>query len=69
MKHYPEHSNRNFSRVSNRRVIPLQDSVPPKQLSIYTDGGSRGNPGEASAGVIIYNGADTLANVAIDERS
>ncbi len=25
-------------------------------LTIYTDGGSRGNPGQAAAGAIIYNG-------------
>ena len=41
--------------MSNRPDLPGKDSVPRKQLSIYTDGASRGNPGEAGAGVIIYN--------------
>jgi ribonuclease HI len=41
--------------MRNRRDVPIKDSVPLKQLSIYTDGASRGNPGEAGAGVIIYN--------------
>lgn len=27
------------------------------QLSIYTDGGSKGNPGPAAIGVVLYNGA------------
>lgn len=29
------------------------------QLSIYTDGGAKGNPGPAAIGLIIYNGART----------
>jgi len=35
------------------------DALPSKGLTIYTDGASRGNPGVAGAGVIIYdhNGA------------
>ena len=41
--------------MSNRQDLPSKDSVPLKQLSIYTDGASRGNPGEAGAGVIIYD--------------
>jgi ribonuclease HI len=31
------------------------DVLPLKGLTIYTDGASRGNPGESGAGVIIYN--------------
>ncbi len=30
-------------------------------LTIYTDGGARGNPGPAAAGVVIYRGAERLA--------
>ena len=41
--------------MNNRRDLSHKDSAPLKQLSIYTDGASRGNPGEAGAGVIIYN--------------
>jgi len=35
--------------------MPREKDIPLRQLSIYTDGASRGNPGEAGAGVIIYN--------------
>jgi len=31
------------------------DSSVPKRLTIYTDGGSRGNPGPAAIGVVIIN--------------
>lgn len=31
------------------------DSKKTKELDIYTDGGSRGNPGPAAIGVVIYN--------------
>ena len=41
--------------MSSRRDLPGKDRAPLKELSIYTDGASRGNPGEAGAGVIIYN--------------
>ena len=41
--------------MSNRRDVPIKDAVQLKQLSIYTDGASRGNPGESGAGIIIYN--------------
>ena len=34
-----------------------KEILPFKQLSIYTDGASRGNPGEAGAGVIIFGEA------------
>jgi ribonuclease HI len=30
------------------------------QLSIYTDGGAKGNPGPAAIGVVIYDGARTV---------
>ena len=55
MTQYPEHSNRSLSKMSNRQDVPLKDGGPLKQLSIYTDGASRGNPGESGAGIIIYN--------------
>ena len=55
MKQSPEHSNRSPSRLNIRDHVPIKDSVPLKKLSIYTDGASRGNPGESGAGVIIYN--------------
>jgi ribonuclease HI len=33
---------------------PIKDFLPVKELTIYTDGASRGNPGEAGAGAVIY---------------
>jgi ribonuclease HI len=30
-------------------------------LTIYTDGGARGNPGPAAAGVVIYRGSEKIA--------
>ena len=31
-------------------------------LTIYTDGGARGNPGPAAAGIVIYRGSERLAS-------
>lgn len=39
---------------------PLKDFLPVKELTIYTDGASRGNPGEAGAGAIIYGEEGTI---------
>ena len=39
--------------LTKREVAPL--SVPKKRLTIYIDGASRGNPGPAGVGVIIYD--------------
>lgn len=41
--------------MSKKRGAPPKAGAPTKQLAIYTDGASRGNPGESGAGVIIYN--------------
>ncbi len=38
-----------------RRESHIKEILPFKQLYIYTDGASRGNPGEAGAGIIILN--------------
>jgi ribonuclease HI len=40
-------------------VLPQHKSIMPhkEKIIIYTDGGSRGNPGPAAIGVAIYNGA------------
>lgn len=39
----------------------MKKSMPHKQkIIVYTDGGSRGNPGPAAIGVAIYNGAGHL---------
>ena len=39
---------------------PIKDFLPVKELTIYTDGASRGNPGEAGAGAIIYGAEGTV---------
>lgn len=31
-----------------------------KKITIYTDGGSRGNPGKAAIGVVFYNERDQI---------
>ena len=38
----------------------IKDILPVKELTIYTDGASRGNPGEAGAGAIIYGEEGTV---------
>lgn len=43
-----------------RREPPIKDILPLKQLYIYTDGASRGNPGEAGAGIIMFNEGGTI---------
>lgn len=42
------------------------DSKKTKELDIYTDGGSRGNPGPAGIGVVLYN-SDGLAVEKVSE--
>ncbi len=39
---------------------PIKDFLPVKELTIYTDGASRGNPGEAGAGAVIYGEEGTV---------
>ncbi len=34
-----------------------------KEISIYTDGGARGNPGPAGSGAVIYDGKKKVAEV------
>lgn len=41
--------------MTTRRESQVKDILPFKQLYIYTDGASRGNPGEAGAGIVIFN--------------
>jgi len=41
--------------ITTRRESQLKGVLPLKQLFIYTDGASRGNPGEAGAGIIIFS--------------
>jgi len=44
-----------LDKMNLRQESQIKDILPFTQLHIYTDGASRGNPGEAGAGVIIYN--------------
>ena len=41
--------------MATRRESHIKDMLPFKQLHIYTDGASRGNPGDAGAGAVICN--------------
>lgn len=43
-----------------KNFSPIKDFLPVKELTIYTDGASRGNPGEAGAGAIIYGEEGTI---------
>ncbi|MEE8381327.1 MAG: ribonuclease HI family protein [Thermodesulfobacteriota bacterium] len=42
-----------LDKMTAKRESQIKDILPFQQLHIYTDGASRGNPGEAGAGVII----------------
>ena len=55
MKLYRESYNLNLNNMTERQDSPIKDILSSKQLYIYTDGASRGNPGEAGAGIVIYN--------------
>ena len=41
--------------MTTSKDITGKDHLTQKKLFIYTDGASRGNPGEAGAGIIIYD--------------
>jgi ribonuclease HI len=43
-----------------KNTSPITDILPVKELTIYSDGASRGNPGEAGAGAIIYGEEGTV---------
>ena len=60
MKRYRESYNPSLNKMTERREAQIKDILPVKQLYIYTDGASRGNPGEAGAGIIIYNADDKI---------
>ncbi len=38
----------------------VKSKIPKQKILIYTDGGSRGNPGPAAIGVVIYDGAGRM---------
>ncbi len=57
MKQYRKSHNPSLNKMIEKRESPIKDILPSKHLYIYTDGASRGNPGEAGAGIIIYNEA------------
>ena len=44
-----------FHEVKEKFQEEKVQEAPLKRLKIYTDGASRGNPGEAGAGVVILN--------------
>ena len=39
-------------------LLILTTSMEPRSLRIFTDGGSRGNPGPAASGVVVYEEID-----------
>lgn len=55
MKQLPELSRSSRTESPGKNEPATAPVLPLKGLTIYTDGASRGNPGEAGAGVIIYN--------------
>lgn len=46
--------------MAKREEFLITDSMSAKQLYIYTDGASRGNPGEAGAGIVVYDEHGTI---------
>lgn len=53
-----------FSLVSPQTSLPAKDEMtetpPLKAVSLYTDGGSRGNPGPSASGYVIMDPADHI---------
>jgi ribonuclease HI len=39
------------------------NTLNPQQLTVYTDGGSRGNPGPAAIGVTVFLGSEELTHL------
>jgi ribonuclease HI len=60
MKSMPERSRPSRAEPDTTQKSDAADALPLKGLTIYTDGASRGNPGEAGAGVIIYDRQGTI---------
>ena len=67
MKSYREPYNLNLNNMTERQESPIKDILTSKQLYIYTDGASRGNPGPAAIafifvkdGEIIYRYSDYI---------
>ena len=60
MKQLPERSRPSRAEPDTTKGRAAAEVLPLKQLTIYTDGASRGNPGEAGAGVIIYDHHGTI---------
>lgn len=55
----------NLSEVSRAvanelRVIDVTDTTSPTDVDLYTDGGSRGNPGPSALGYVIYDKDETV---------
>jgi ribonuclease HI len=55
MKQLPGLSRPSRTESAHKQQGAAAEVLSLKGLTIYTDGASRGNPGEAGAGVIIYN--------------
>ena len=61
----PPRENNVFSRpLSSPRILTLINKIYfMNTITVYTDGGARGNPGPAGAGVVIKEGDTLLAEV------
>ncbi len=59
MKQLPAHSRPSRTEPDTAKGRAAADVLPLKQLTIYTDGASRGNPGEAGAGIVIDHFTET----------
>jgi ribonuclease HI len=55
MKQLKERSRPSRAKPDPEQGSAAAEALPLEGLTIYTDGASRGNPGEAGAGVIIYD--------------
>lgn len=44
-----------LTELIKKKIYKANTTNWPKEIIIYTDGASRGNPGPASAGIVVYN--------------
>lgn len=59
----PENDAANSNKVDSAKDVKVAQTIV-KRLKIYTDGGSRGNPGPSASGYVLY---DESGNVVVDK--
>lgn len=47
-----------YQQIYNKK----DDKITTKQCTVFSDGGSRGNPGPSAAGYVIFEGSDTVVD-------